>query len=87
MLYNKIDKLCIKIRFWRLYSLGNFKLSRDIAIDLGSSKTLVHVEDMGIVLREPSVVAIDKNTDKINCFIRVIIMGRALGFLGVFCGL
>lgn len=45
--------------------MGKINLSRDIAIDLGSSCVKVHVEDKGVVLCEPSVVAIDKNTDKI----------------------
>jgi rod shape-determining protein MreB len=37
----------------------------DIGIDLGTASVLVYVKGKGIVLREPSVVAIDKNTDKI----------------------
>ena len=37
--------------------LGLF--SRDIGIDLGTANTLVHVRDRGIVMSEPSVVAID----------------------------
>ena len=37
----------------------------DIGIDLGTSTVLVYVKDKGIVLREPSVVAIDNNTNKI----------------------
>ena len=40
-------------------------LSRDIAMDLGTSSVVVHVQDEGIFMREPSVVAIDKNTDKV----------------------
>jgi rod shape-determining protein MreB len=36
-------------------------LSRDIAIDLGTANTLVYVRGMGVVLNEPSVVAIDVN--------------------------
>ncbi len=39
--------------------------SRDIGIDLGTATVLVYVRGKGIVLKEPSVVAIDKNTDKI----------------------
>ena len=35
-------------------------LGRDMAVDLGTANTLVYVRDRGIVLREPSVVAIDK---------------------------
>lgn len=38
---------------------------QDIGIDLGTATTLVYIKGKGIVLREPSVVAIDKNTNKI----------------------
>ena len=40
--------------------LGLFSL--DIGIDLGTANTLVHVRDKGIVINEPSWVAIDKRT-------------------------
>ena len=33
--------------------------TRDIGIDLGTANTLVHVRGKGIVMREPSVVAVD----------------------------
>lgn len=36
----------------------------DVGIDLGTSTILVYVKGKGIVLQEPSVVAIDSNTDK-----------------------
>lgn len=36
--------------------------TRDIGIDLGTANTLVHMKGKGIVLREPSVVAINNNT-------------------------
>ncbi len=39
--------------------------SRDIGIDLGTASILVYVKGKGIVLREPSVVAVDKATDKV----------------------
>jgi rod shape-determining protein MreB len=39
-----------------------FSLSRDMGIDLGTANTLVYVSTKGIVLQEPSVVAIDQNT-------------------------
>lgn len=39
--------------------------SRDIGLDLGTASILVYVKGKGIVLREPSVVAIDKNTGKL----------------------
>ena len=40
-------------------------LGTDIGIDLGTATVLVYVKGQGAVLKEPSVVAIDKNTDKI----------------------
>ena len=39
--------------------------SNDIGIDLGTANTLVYVKDKGIVLREPSVVAISTATRKV----------------------
>ncbi len=39
--------------------------SNDIGIDLGTANTLVFVKDRGIVLREPSVVAINNTTRKV----------------------
>ena len=39
--------------------------SNDIGIDLGTSNTLVYVKNHGIVLREPSVVAIDRESRKV----------------------
>lgn len=39
--------------------------SRDMGIDLGTANTLVHVKGKGIVLREPSVVAIQSDTNKV----------------------
>ncbi|MGC8867894.1 MAG: rod shape-determining protein [Elusimicrobiales bacterium] len=39
--------------------------SNDIGMDLGTANTLVYLKGKGIVLREPSVVAIDKNTRKV----------------------
>ena len=38
---------------------------QDIGIDLGTATILVYVKGKGIVLREPSVVAIDKNTNQV----------------------
>lgn len=40
-------------------------LSNDIGIDLGTANTLVYVRDHGIVLREPSVVAVLVETNKV----------------------
>lgn len=39
--------------------------NRDIGIDLGTANTLVHVKGKGIVVREPSVVAINKETKQV----------------------
>jgi len=39
--------------------------SNDIGIDLGTANTLVYLRDHGIVANEPSVVAINKKTDRI----------------------
>jgi len=40
-------------------------LSHDIGIDLGTANTLVNVKDHGIVLREPSVVAVRAGTNEV----------------------
>src|SRR5205807_773540 len=40
-------------------------LYSDIGIDLGTANTLVYVKDQGIVLREPSVVAVQAGTNKV----------------------
>jgi len=42
-----------------------FGLGAEIGIDLGTASVLVYIKGKGIVLREPSVVAIDKNTDRV----------------------
>ena len=44
--------------FWGLFS-------NDLAIDLGTANTLVYVEGQGIVLREPSVVALNTQTSEV----------------------
>ena len=47
--------------------LGKFKsiFSTDIGIDLGTANTLVYVKDRGVVLREPSVVAIQAGSKRV----------------------
>jgi rod shape-determining protein MreB len=40
--------------------------SHDMAIDLGTANTLVYVKGQGIVLSEPSVVAVNKDTNKVR---------------------
>ena len=53
------------------------RFQKDIAIDFGTASVLVFVEGRGIVLKEPSVVAIDTSTD------RVVKVGRdAMEMLG-----
>ena len=39
-------------------------LSQDIGIDLGTASTYVYVKGKGILVQEPSVVAIQKTKDK-----------------------
>src|SRR5690625_1305268 len=39
--------------------------SRDIGIDLGTANVLIHVKGKGIVLNEPAVVAMDRNTGRV----------------------
>ncbi|HEY7621833.1 MAG TPA: rod shape-determining protein [Solirubrobacteraceae bacterium] len=46
-------------------ALGALRPVRDMAIDLGTANTVVHVHGMGIVLSEPSVVAIDERTGEV----------------------
>lgn len=41
------------------------RLTNDLGIDLGTANVLIYAEGKGIVLREPSVVAVDKNTGKV----------------------
>ncbi len=40
-------------------------ISKDLGIDLGTANVVIYAEGKGIVLREPSVVAVDKNTGKV----------------------
>ena len=42
-----------------------FSFSKDIGIDLGTANTLVCLKGKGIILREPSVVAVDMRTDNV----------------------
>lgn len=42
-----------------------FGKGSDIGIDLGTATVLVYIKNKGIVLKEPSVVAIDKNTNRV----------------------
>ncbi len=42
-----------------------FGMSMDIGIDLGTANVLIYIKGKGIVIREPSVVAIDRDTNRI----------------------
>ena len=42
-----------------------FLFSNDLGVDLGNSNVLIYADGKGLVVREPSVVALDKNTGKI----------------------
>lgn len=45
--------------------MGFFGISKDMGIDLGTANTLIYIKGKGIVLREPSVVAINCDTKKV----------------------
>ncbi len=45
--------------------MGFFSFSKDIGIDLGTANTLVFMKGKGIILREPSVVALDTRKDEV----------------------
>ena len=49
------DSRRARVRVPLLHTVG----ARDMAIDLGTANTLVYVEGRGIVVSEPSVVALD----------------------------
>ena len=50
----------------RRWSLGGLRTVGDVAIDLGTANTVVYVRGRGIVLSEPSVVAIDERTGEVH---------------------
>lgn len=43
-----------------------FGMSKDIGVDLGTANTLVYMRGKGIVIREPSVVAVDKKAGQVR---------------------
>ena len=51
--------------------------SCDIGVDLGTANTLVHVAGQGIVINEPTVVAMDRKNDRVT-----VIGGEAKKMLG-----
>jgi rod shape-determining protein MreB and related proteins len=58
--FNRISRRAVN-KFGRISGL----LSNDIGIDLGTANTLVYVRGKGIVLAEPSVVAVDASTNEV----------------------
>lgn len=48
-----------------LWHAFHSRFGRDIGIDLGTANTLVHVSGKGVVIREPSVVAINKDSGEV----------------------
>ena len=51
---------------WPFFKAGSLFPANAIAVDLGTANTLIYVKGEGIVLNEPSVVAIDRETKKIK---------------------
>jgi rod shape-determining protein MreB len=47
-----------------LFDFGGFLPANEIAVDLGTANTLIYVKGEGIVLNEPSVVAVEKGTGR-----------------------
>ncbi len=45
--------------------MGLFNFAQDVAIDLGTANTLIYIKGQGIVLSEPSIVALHRNTRKV----------------------
>lgn len=41
--------------------------NKDVGIDLGTANTLVYMRGKGIIIREPSVVAVDARTERVRC--------------------
>src|SRR5438445_6731226 len=55
----------------RCFQFMNFRsvfslISSDLAIDLGTANTLVYAKTKGIIVNEPSIVAINKNTGEVE---------------------
>src|SRR3989304_2516458 len=51
---------------WPFFKTGSLFPANAIAVDLGTCNTLIYVKGEGIVLNEPSVVALDRETKKIK---------------------
>ena len=53
----------MKLTFPNISFFNN--MSDDMGIDLGTANTLVHCKDKGIIIREPSVVAVERDTNEV----------------------
>ena len=49
---------------WPFKKAGSLFPANAIAVDLGTANTLIYVKGEGIVLNEPSVVAIDRESKR-----------------------
>ncbi|KKU95131.1 MAG: Rod shape determining protein MreB [Parcubacteria group bacterium GW2011_GWA1_48_11b] len=60
--------------------------SKDIGIDLGTANTLVYVRGKGIVINEPSIVAVNQKTGKILAIGKEAkaMVGRTPGYIAIF---
>src|SRR5919107_1334533 len=67
---------------WPFSKSGSLFPANAIAVDLGTANTLIYVKGEGIVLNEPSVVAIDRETKKMKGAVRA--SGRGAGAKEVF---
>ena len=47
-----------------IFNLGGSTMRADVGIDLGTSSVLVYVKGKGVILEEPAVVSIDRDTNK-----------------------
>ncbi len=70
------------MRFTNLRSLFSM-FSSDLAIDLGTANTLVYARSKGIVVNEPSIVAINKNTGEVEAVGKEAkeMLGRTPGYI------
>ena len=70
------------MRFANLRSLFSV-FSSDLAIDLGTANTLVYARSKGIVVNEPSIVAINKNTGEVEAVGKEAkeMLGRTPGYI------
>lgn len=64
-----LQRIWSRIRVWfgnLIRQIRGIRVSPDVAIDLGTATVLVYVQGKGIVLTEPSVVAVETDTGRIR---------------------